>query len=120
MCARLVELSLLDNPVAKPDDYRRTVGEIVPQLMILDGKSVANSRSECAEKISSCEFSSSLSSSLLSQNIGSAITSSRNDTPEIVPFSSIERNLETGFNIRYRPSTAGMHSMHDKFTFNFH
>lgn len=114
LCARLVELSLLGNPVAKLDDYRRTIGEIVPQLMILDGKGVASSRSEFAEKISSSEFSSSLSSSLLSQNNCSAITSSCNDTPEIGPFSSIERNLETVFNIRNRPSTAGTHSMHKK------
>lgn len=106
LCARLVELNLHDNPIAKQVDYRRRVGEIVPNLMILDGMSVGHNRSKSTEKISSSEFSSSLSSSL-SRDIDSANHFSNNVVREIGPMASIERDTETVINVRARPSTAG-------------
>lgn len=125
LCAKLVELNLHDNPISRQVDYRRRVGEIVPNLMILDGMSVGHNRSKSAEKISSSEFSSSLSSSL-SRDIDSANNFSNNAMHEIGPMASIERDTETVINVRARPSTAGTsyarRISYTKYllTFNFH
>lgn len=105
MCEQLVELSLCDNPIAKPADYRRYVSEIIPNLMILDGMSVGNIHSKSAEKISSSEFSSSLNSSLSRDSKNGMCEVSSHVI--IDSLSSLERNSETVVNICNRPSTAG-------------
>lgn len=118
-------MNVRDNPIAKLVDYRRCVGETIPNLLILDGMSVGINRTECVEKISSSEFSSSLSSSL-SRNIVRPNGSDNNDmqqktlSHEIGSFSFIQPNSETVITICNRPSTAGTHTMSVKFTFNFH
>lgn len=109
-------MNIRDNPITKLVDYRRCVGETIPNLMILDGMSVGINRMECVEKIDSFEFSSSLSSSL-SRDIDRPNGSNNNDiqqktlSHEIDSFSFIQQNSETVLTICNRPSTAGTHMM---------
>lgn len=90
------------------------IGKIVPNVMILDGMSIADEQMKCAHGISSPDFSSSLTSSL-SQDINVTSTFTNNSIPdnrtahEIRPSTSVERHSEIVImNVRKRPSTAGV------------
>lgn len=117
LCARLIELSLGDNPIAKLFDYQGCVGAIVPNLLIIEGRSVGGKPSVSADKTNLPELSSSVSSSL-SRDIDITNSSSDNGLLKVDRLSAIERNSETV--LLNRPSTEGDALDARELTFDFH
>lgn len=117
LCARLIELNLRDNPIAKLFNYQECVGAIVPNLLIIEGRRAGGNRCRSTDQTNLPEFSSSLSSSL-SRNIDNTNSSSDNGLLRIDPLSSTERNSETV--LLNRPSTAGDARDARELTFDIH
>lgn len=114
LCPELRDIDLSNNPVCNIENYRTCVKNVIPNVMILDGKAFYdNSDNKANDNISSSEYS---SSDITSSEHGKSSSEhsaedknvNLNKTIDVVrPSSSQSTNNRIMENLPNRPSTAG-------------
>lgn len=119
-CPALRDVDLTENPISRTSNYRARVKEMVPELLILDGRGFTEESTQndsTAAPVSSSEFSSSLTSSSKADSSHTSNELRPNSGPDTNTqraSSSCEMTHSARIDAKARPSTAGWYFEIDK------